>query len=90
MLNDREIELAWTLADIVGDRVPVGDRHRLFIRLGLGEISAAIRMLLVYVVEQRIPLTTSVFLEARSWSQSYRGSADGVGLAGLLDRATVE
>lgn len=89
MLNDREIDLAWALADIVGEKVPMSERHSLYITLGLGEIGTAIHLLLGYAVEHRIPLTVGLFLEARSWSQSYRGSADQLGLAGLLDRATV-
>ena len=90
MLNDREIELAWALADMVGDGIPAGDRHSLFITLGLGEIAAAIRMLLVHVVEQRISLSTEIFLEVRSWSQFHQGSLDQVGLAALLDRVCVD
>lgn len=90
MLNNREIDLAWSLADIVGDEVPVGDRHLLYITLGLGEVGAAIHLLLGHAVDKRIPLTLSIFLEARSWSQSYRGAPDEEGLVGLLDRAVVE
>lgn len=90
MLSDREIDLAWTLADIVGDRVPVGDRHNLYVTLGIGDLAAAIHMLLVCVAEQHIALPAEVFRDARSWSQLYCGTPEQTGLAGLLDRVHLE
>ncbi|WP_370330201.1 hypothetical protein [Mycolicibacterium hippocampi] len=90
MSSDREIELAWALADIVGSEVPVFDRHLLYITLGLGEVGAAIHLLLGYAVDKRIPLSIDIYLEARSWSQSYRGRPEEVALIALLDRAVVE
>lgn len=86
MLNDSEVDLAWELADIVGDGVPVDDRHSLYITLGLGEISAAIRNLLVHVVEQRILLPTEIFLDVKTWAQGYEGSPDDAWVSSLLDR----
>lgn len=75
-MSSIEEDLAWTLADTVGEWLPGSERHRVYIALGIGDSLAAIKLLLEGAVQQRVPLPAEILESAEFWLASYRGSVD--------------
>jgi xanthosine utilization system XapX-like protein len=80
-----EANLAWALAQAVKPQLNVGERNYIFVAIGAGDLFAAIRALIKWVVLKRIPVPPDLALRCASWLDAYVGHEDEKSLRRLIE-----
>ncbi|WP_145011018.1 hypothetical protein [Mycobacterium marseillense] len=81
-----DVELAWTLAGVAHDCLSVGERHNIYIAIGVGETCAAIGALLTQIAGTQLALPSDVIATAATWLDGYVGHTDEPRLRELINR----
>jgi hypothetical protein len=71
-----EANLAWAVAEAAKPYLNAVERTAVFVAIGAGETSAAIRGLLRSVEIKRIPLGPDLLQQCRTWLRGYGGHDD--------------